>query len=131
MSPQGILLIAITFICSALSGMGIGNAGLFVLYLVAVAGMEQLRAQGLNLVFFLLSAATALAVHLKRRRIPKRIAIVLAVASSLGAILGAFTAVSLPTDILRKLFGGMLVISGLFSLFGGRKKSTSPHSPPS
>ena len=128
MSPQEILLIAITFLCSALSGMGIGNAGLFVLYLVAVAGVEQLRAQGLNLVFFLLSATAALVVHVKRRTIPRRIVCALTVAAGIGAVLGALTATSLPTDTLRKLFGGMLVISGLFSLLGGRKKSAA--SPP-
>ena len=106
--------------------MGIGNAGLFVLYLVAVAGVEQLRAQGLNLVFFLLSASTALAVHVKKRKLPYRVICFLAVFAVLGAIIGAFVATSLPTQILRKLFGGMLVLSGIFSLLGKRKKSDSP-----
>ena len=123
---QELLLIAVTFLCSALSGMGIGNAGLFVLYLVAVAGVEQLRAQGLNLVFFLLSASTALAVHVKKRKLPYRVICFLAVFAVLGAIIGAFVATSLPTQILRKLFGGMLVLSGIFSLLGKRKKSDSP-----
>lgn len=126
MSPQEILLIAVTFLCSALSGMGIGNAGLFVLYLVAVVGMEQLRAQGLNLIFFLLSAATALAVHVKKRKLPYRIICVLAVFAVLGAIIGSLVATSLPTGALRKLFGGMLTLSGLFSLFGKHKKSDLP-----
>ena len=128
MSPQGILLRVITFLCSALSGMGIGNAGLFVLYLVTFAGVEQLRAQGLNLVFFLLSATTALAVHAKIRKIPLRIVWSLAATAALGAIAGSILATSLPTDTLRKLFGGMLTVSGLFSLFGGHKKSTPPPS---
>ena len=45
-----------SFGIAVLSGMGVGSAGLFVLYLTAFAGLSQLQAQGLTLVFFLLSA---------------------------------------------------------------------------
>ena len=37
-----------SFGIAVLSGMGVGSAGLFVLYLTAFAGLSQLQAQGLN-----------------------------------------------------------------------------------
>ena len=121
MSPQIILLMLAALVCAVLSGIGIGNAGLFVLYLTAVAGVEQLHAQGLNLIFFLVSAAAALLLHVKKRKIPWRLTLCLAVTAALGAAVGACVATVLPTAALRRLFGGMLVISGVITLFGSRK----------
>ena len=59
-----------SFGIAVLSGMGVGSAGLFVLYLTAFAGLSQLQAQGLNLVFFLLSAGASFLYHVRRRQIP-------------------------------------------------------------
>ncbi|MBE6693846.1 MAG: sulfite exporter TauE/SafE family protein [Ruminococcaceae bacterium] len=128
MSPQIILLMLASLLCAVLSGMGIGNAGLFVLYLTAVAGIGQLQAQGLNLIFFLVSAAAALLIHVKRRKIPWRLTLFLAVIAALAAAVGACVATVLPTSALRRLFGGMLVISGVLTLFGKRKggKKSAP-----
>ena len=44
------------FLLSALSGMGVGGGGLFVIYLAFATDMPQLSAQGANLLFFLCSA---------------------------------------------------------------------------
>ena len=59
-------------LAAVLSGLGIGSAGLFVLYLTFVAGYSQPEAQALNLLFFLLSAGASLLLHVRRRRIPWR-----------------------------------------------------------
>ena len=59
-----------SFAIALLSGMGVGSAGLFVLYLTSVAGLPQLQSQGLNLVFFLLSAGASFLYHVRRRHIP-------------------------------------------------------------
>ena len=59
------------FLTAVLSGLGIGSAGIFVLYLTLVAGYAQPEAQALNLLFFLLSAGVQLMrvldAHLLRR----------------------------------------------------------------
>ena len=47
--------ILITFLLAALSGMGVGGGGLFVIYLSLFTNTPQLTAQGMNLLFFLLS----------------------------------------------------------------------------
>jgi uncharacterized membrane protein YfcA len=123
MTLQNVLLIFVALLCAAASGMGIGNAGLFVLYLTAVCGIDQLEAQGINLVFFLVGTATALVFHVKKRNIPWRAVGFLAIMSAIGAAVGALVANSLPTETLKQIFGAMLVISGAMTLFGQKKPS--------
>ena len=47
------LTMGITFLLAALSGMGVGGGGLFVIYLSLFTDTPQLVAQGMNLLFFL------------------------------------------------------------------------------
>jgi hypothetical protein len=60
------LLSFISFAVAILSGLGVGSAGLLVVYLTAIEHQAQLTAQGLNLLFFLFSSGAALTVHLLR-----------------------------------------------------------------
>ncbi len=48
------------FITALLAGLGIGGGGLLVIYLVLWTNCEQLSAQGINLLFFLFSSASAM-----------------------------------------------------------------------
>ena len=48
-----------------LSGFGVGGGTLLLVYLTAVAGVEQHQAQGINLLYFLPAAAMALPGHWK------------------------------------------------------------------
>ena len=52
-----------------LSGCGVGGGTLLVLYLTAVAGLEQYQAGGVNLMYFLACAAPALVSHARRGRV--------------------------------------------------------------
>ena len=124
MSASMILTSIAAFLAAILSGLGVGSAGIFVLYLTLVAGFPQPEAQALNLLFFLLSAGAALAVHVRERRIPLRVVLFLVACAVPGALLGAYLARVLDASLLRKLFGGMLVVTGLPALFAKAKK---PH----
>ena len=112
------------FLAAILSGLGIGSAGLFVLYLTFVAGYSQPEAQALNLLFFLLSAGTALLFHIRHRRIPWKIVILLILCALPGAFLGTRLVTVLDASLVRRLFGGMLVITGLPVLL--RQSTKSP-----
>ena len=48
-----------------LSGFGVGGGTLLLVYMTAFAGVEQRLAQGINLLYFLPAAATALPAHVK------------------------------------------------------------------
>ena len=48
-----------------LSGFGIGGGTLLLIYMTTFAGVPQNLAQGVNLLYFLPAAATALPAHIK------------------------------------------------------------------
>ena len=105
-----------------LSGMGVGSAGLLVVYLTWVEHLPQLTAQGLNLFFFLFSSGTSLVVHLLRTPLLYTCILLLLIGGIPGALLGSSLALHLPGDMLRRLFGWMLIASGSIALFK-RKRS--------
>lgn len=122
MSPSLLITVLAAFFAAILSGLGIGSAGLFVLYLTLIAGYSQPEAQALNLLFFLLSAGAALLLHIRERKIPVRVALFLVACAIPGALVGSYLVRILDASLIRKLFGGMLVITGLPTLFAGRAR---------
>ena len=129
MSPSVIPILIAAFLSAILSGLGVGSAGIFVLYLTLIAGFPQPEAQALNLLFFLLSAGAALLLHIRERRIPLRVVLFLAACAVPGALIGSYLVRVLDPTLIRKLFGGMLVVTGLPVLLGkaktpGRQRGT-------
>ena len=103
-----------------LSGFGIGGGTLLLLYLTAFAGVEQRLAQGINLLYFLPTAATALPSHIKNGFIDKQTVLPAILAGLAGTGLAAWCATALDVSLLRRLFGGYLLLIGLRELFGKR-----------
>lgn len=102
--------------------MGLGGGSILLLYLTLFAGMGQLKAQGINLIFFLPSSAFALFLHSKQGLIDKKAALTSIMWGVPGAVLGAILAPLLGGDILRKLFAFMLLVLGIRELFPDRRK---------
>ena len=115
-----VVLIA-SFIIALLSGLGVGGGGLFVVFLNLFTDLPQLKVQGINLLFFIFSATSAVLVHLMRRRIYYFAVLVMILFGIAGAIGGIFLARYVREDLLRKIFGVMLVISGMLTLGQKRK----------
>ena len=91
------------------SGFGVGGGTLLLVYLTAVAGVDQHLAQGINLLYFLPAGQKALLPCIT--------------AGLVCAALCAWAATGLEADLLRKLFGGFLVLIGLRELLGrGQRK---------
>ncbi len=107
-------------VTGVLSGFGIGGGTLLLIYMTAVAGLDQHLAQGINLLYFLPTAATALPSHLKNGFVDKKTALPAILAGLLGTALAAWVATALDVSLLRKLFGAYLIYIGLRELF--RKK---------
>lgn len=99
-----------------LSGLGVGGGGLFVIYLALFTDTPQLLAQGMNLLFFLFSSSASLTVHVTHRRLYPMLILILVLSGLGGALLGSFLAERMNALLLRKAFGAMLVITGIFSL---------------
>ena len=53
-----IVLIA-SFVIALLTGLGVGGGGLFVVFLNMFTDIPQIKVQGINLLFFIFSASSA------------------------------------------------------------------------
>ena len=113
----------VSFFIAVLSGLGVGSGGLFVIWLTAAYGVSAAQARGMNLLFFVFSASAALVFHYKRRNIDLRLIVRLAIFALLGTFVGTYLSRFLDPRLLRKLFGGFLVFSGIYSLFGKKGES--------
>lgn len=109
------------FAAAMFAGLGVGGGGLLVIYLVLCKGLPQLEAQGINLLFFVLSSSASLAIHLKKRKIPLKVVCIIASAGIVGSLLACRFVKEVSSELLRKLFGVLLVISGAISLFKHEK----------
>lgn len=111
----------VCFSVGILSGLGVGSAGLLVVYLTWIDRVPQLTAQGLNLLFFIFSSGAALVVHLLRTPLLYTCILLLLIGGIPGALLGSRLAFYLSGDLLRRLFGCFLIVSGSISLFKKKK----------
>ena len=108
--------IAASFLIAALSGLGVGSGGLFVIWLTLVCNTPQIAAQGLNLLFFLFSAGASLFIHVSRRKILWGAVAFLTVLGIIGSLLGSFIVGFVSPSLVKKLFGAMLILSGAAAL---------------
>ena len=112
-----------SLIIALLSGMGIGSGGLLVIYLTLFEKIPQLTAQGINLLFFIFASASSLLLHITRRKLYTGAVLIMGTCGIMGSLLGSAAAANLPSHILGKIFGAMLVISGVLSLRQKARKS--------
>ena len=104
-----------------LSGFGIGGGTLLLIYMTAFQNMDQHLAQGINLLYFLPTAATALPSHIKNGFIHWKTAVPAILAGLLGTAAAAWIATMLDVDLLRRCFGAYLVYIGIRQLFQKKK----------
>ena len=114
------------FATSILSAWGVGGGTLLLLVMTLFLGVDQRTAQGVNLLFFLPTAAAALLFHWKQGYLDRptlKSALPWAVALALA---GAWIATAVDVDILRRPFGIYLLASGAAMLWPRRGKSEKP-----
>lgn len=100
-----------------LSGFGIGGGTLLLIYMTSFAQLDQSMAQGINLLYFLPAAATALLYHKKNGYLKREAALPAILCGLAGTALAAWLATALDVNILRKCFGVFLLFVGLHELF--------------
>ena len=118
-----LIAVAAGLVCGVLSGFGIGGGSLLMVWMTAVLSMEQKAAQGINLLYFLPTAAAALIFHTKNQLIEWKADVPAAIAGSVTAALAALLSANLEMSLLRKLFGGFLILVGLSEVFLKTRKA--------
>ena len=89
------------FCAGIISGLGIGGGTILIPALLFLTDITQQQAQGINLIYFIPTAITALITHQKKGSLDWKTAKPLAAMGLVGAAAGAFLAVSLESELLR------------------------------
>ena len=111
------VIVIVGILCGILSGFGIGGGSLLMVWLTAVVAMDQKTAQGINLLYFLPTSLGALIFHIKNKMICWKSVIPAALCGCVTAALAAWLASSMDVSLLRKLFGGFLLVVGVMEFF--------------
>lgn len=106
-----------------LSGLGTGGGSLLILWLTLVTDMAQQEARLINLMFFIPSALIACLFRLRQGTLPLRKVLPAIAAGCLAAWLASMLSETLPLEPLKKLFGGLLIFTGLRELFYRQRKA--------
>lgn len=110
------ILFLIGLASGVISGMGIGGGTILIPALVIFANPDQHVAQSVNLIFFIPTAAIALIVHIRNKRIDFNVAIPIIIFGLLGAYIGSRLAIRLPGALLKKYFGIFLLTLGIYEM---------------
>lgn len=100
------------FLTGIISGFGIGGGTVLMVYLTALLSLPQRAAQGINLLYFLPTAAAALIIHSKNRQLEKQAILPAALSGCITAGVLSIFAMNMGLGLLKKLFGGFLLLTG-------------------
>lgn len=100
-----------------LSGLGIGGGSLLILWLTLVRNVDPSAARGINLLFFIPCALIAGFFRWRQGSIPFRKICPAILSGCAAAFLFSLLGARLDTFLLKKLFGVLLIATGLRELF--------------
>lgn len=111
------MYVVIGLLSGVISGMGIGGGAILIPALCFFMDLEQQQAQSINLLFFIPTAIVAIIKHKKEGNIDFSMAKPVIIFGIIGAIAGSMVAVNMDGEVLRKMFGGFLLIMGIWEIF--------------
>lgn len=111
-----------SFLSGLLGAMGFGSGTVLIIWLTSYLSYGQLRAQGVNLLFFLPCAAVSLFVLSKKGYVEFKTALPIIFGGLTGIFLSRGLPDIIPAEYLRKLFGAFVVIIAVSRLISLIKK---------
>lgn len=116
------LLIAVGTILGFLAGLGIGGGSLLIVWLTMVVEMDYTAARGINLLFFLPAALIAVLFHRKHGTLDIKTVLPGMLAGCAAAAIFSHIGLKMDMDTLKKLFGVLLLFTGVRELrYKGKK----------
>lgn len=99
-----------------LTGLGVGGGSLLILWLTLVLEMSQTAARGINLLFFLPSAAISCYLRWKQGSVTLKKILPAIFAGCAAAAVFSLISTRIDLEILKKLFGVLLLATGIREL---------------
>lgn len=117
-------LFIISTVLGFLAGIGVGGGSLLMLWLTIVLELPQNTARGINLLFFIPSALIACFFRWKQGAVELKCILPAVIAGCISALLFSWIGAGMDISLLKKLFGGLLIITGLREIFYNGKKAS-------
>ena len=105
------------------AGLGIGGGTLLILWLTLVLQTPQPEARAINLLFFIAAAGAVSLVRLKSGKLKINTIIPAIIAGCIAAAIFSFIGRSIDKEILRKIFGILLLATGVRELLYRPRKA--------
>lgn len=106
-----------------LAGIGVGGGSLLMLWLTLVLGIAHSTARTVNLLFFLPSAVIATLFRCRQGALDIKKILPAIICGCIAAGIFAFLSKVLDIELLKKLFGGLLLLTGLRELLYRPRKA--------
>lgn len=110
------------FLSGLIGAMGFGGGGVLIIYLAVFMDTPQLKAQGINLIFFVPCAILATIIYTIKKQIDYKAILLVIFGGVCGAIVSSLFLKNIPTDYLSKIFAVFLIIMGISSILRLKKK---------
>lgn len=110
------LAVAVGIVLGFLSGLGIGGGSLLILFLTLIVGTDAGTARCINLLFFIPCALCASLFRLRQGSLPLKKLLLPIAAGCILAAGAAFLGAKLDTQILKKIFGVLLLLTAVREL---------------
>lgn len=117
------VVLAVSTVLGFLAGIGVGGGSLLILWLTLVLGMAHPEARVLNLLFFLPSAVVASIFRWKQGKLDFKKVLPAIIAGCIAAAACSLLSTRLDMELLKKLFGGLLILTGIRELLYKPKKT--------
>lgn len=108
----------LSFLAGIIGSMGLGGGSILIIYLSAILLMEQTKAQGINVLFFIPCAIYAVIYYAKENLIIKEVLIPVIISGVFGTMIGSKFLTIINTDKLSAFFGIFLIALSTKELIG-------------
>lgn len=110
------------FLSGIIGSMGLGGGAVLLIYLSLFKNTDQLAAQGINLLFFIPIGLLSVIIFAIKKQIKWKTVLFLSGSGLVGAAVGVWLSGFIGSDVISKIFGGVLVLAGGFGIINALKK---------
>lgn len=117
------IILPISTVLGFLSGLGTGGGSLLILWLTLSLNMPQSDARIINLLFFIPSALIACLFRWKQGKLRFQNVLPAVIGGCAAAVVFSFISSQMDISMIRKLFGILLLFTGIRELFYRPRKA--------
>ena len=118
---NNILSIIAGFLSGIIGSMGFGGGSIMIIYLTLFAEIPQLKAQGINLIFFIPCAMLSVIIYSIKKEINYKEIYPIILGGICGALPSIYLLNIIKTNLLQQIFAIFLICSGIISIFNFKK----------